>query len=93
MPFANKTIRDIRRNQVALQVKEGAPCYWCGEAIDLSIKYPDPMSFTAEHLEPTSNGGTDDLSNLVPAHSQCNLKRQNKEFLPDVTRNSGALRL
>lgn len=93
MPFANKTIRDKRRAQVAEQVRQGTPCIWCRQPIDLTLKYPDPMSFTAEHFIPTSKGGTDDLDNIVPAHSRCNLKRQDKDFSTDISFNSGSLKL
>ncbi|MBM7052226.1 HNH endonuclease signature motif containing protein [Rothia sp. ZJ1223] len=37
---------------------------------------------TADHVIPRSKGGTDDLSNLRPAHHRCNSARGNK----DITR-------
>lgn len=93
MPFATKAIRERRRAQVRLQVQDGSPCFWCHEAIDLTLKYPHPLSYTVDHYKPTSLGGTDDLDNCVPAHARCNLKRQNKPFANDISFNSGSLKL
>jgi 5-methylcytosine-specific restriction endonuclease McrA len=89
MPFATKAIRDRARKRVAKQVQAGAPCVFCMRPIDLSVRYPDPLSFTVDHAVPTSHGGRDyDL--LRPAHNRCNRQRSN---MPDGTVgvNSGAL--
>lgn len=90
MPFPTKAIRDRARKRVARQVRAGAPCVLCGRPIDLSIRYPDPDSFTVDHRVPTSHGGRDDYDLLRPAHNRCNRQRSN---LPDGTvgTNSGAL--
>lgn len=34
-----------------------------------------PGAGTAEHIRPRSRGGTDELSNLAPAHLRCNQSR------------------
>lgn len=46
MPFATKVIRDRVRKRVAARVRAGEPCCICGAPVDLSIRYPDPWSFT-----------------------------------------------
>jgi len=90
MPFASKAIRDRARKRVGRLVKAGEPCCFCKAPIDLTIPYPDPMSFTVDHSVPTSLGGSDDYDLLRPAHNHCNRQRSNG---PDGTvgRNSGAL--
>lgn len=35
---------------------------------------------TADHVVPRSKGGTDDLSNLEPAHQACNSARQDLDL-------------
>lgn len=52
-------------------------CWLCQEHIDPSLKYPDPMSATADHLEPVSTGGHE-LGPIRPAHFKCNNARKNK---------------
>jgi hypothetical protein len=90
MPFATKAIRDRARKRIALLVEAGEPCCFCKQPIDLTLRYPDPWSFTVDHSTPTSHGGTDDYDLLRPAHNRCNTKRSNQ---PDGTvgLNSGAL--
>ena len=44
-------------------------CHWCGGP-------PVPGDpFTADHIVPKARGGTNDKSNLVPAHRSCNSRR------------------
>lgn len=90
VPFPTKAIRDRARRRVAQRVRAGEPCVFCGGPIELSLKYPHPMSFTVDHEVPTSLGGRDDYELLRPAHNHCNRQRSN---LPDGTVgvNSGAL--
>lgn len=92
MPFATKGLRDRARRRIAQQVKAGEPCHLCGRPIDLSVPYPEPDSFTVDHITPTSRGGRDDFTGLRPAHNRCNRQRSNG---PDgtVSVNSGALRM
>ena len=91
MPFASKAIRDAARKRVAQRVKAGEPCCFCGEPIDLSLPYPHPMSFTVEHVVPTSRGGADHGDDqLMPAHNAHNRARSNGPN-GSVGRNSGAL--
>ena len=50
-------------------------CWICGEEIDKTLKFPDPMSFSADHLDPVARGGRND-GTLLPAHLRCNASRQ-----------------
>tara|TARA_R110002020_G_scaffold335482_1_gene550616 strand:- start:83 stop:304 length:222 start_codon:yes stop_codon:yes gene_type:complete len=53
-----------------------ADCHICGKPIDYTIKWPDPMSFEADHVEPISKGGLDALANKKAAHRHPNLQPQ-----------------
>jgi 5-methylcytosine-specific restriction endonuclease McrA len=91
MPFATKAVRDRARKRVAIRVRAGEPCCFCGEPIDLSIPWPDPWSFVVDHATPTSHGGEDHGDHqLRPAHKQCNERRSNQPS-GTVGRNSGVL--
>lgn len=65
-----------RRRRVILS---GEPvCGICGQPIDKTLKWPDPMSPSADHVVPHSKGGSD--FQLMPAHLGCNRKRQAKDL-------------
>ena len=51
---------------------EQANCYICGLPIDYSLKYPNPWSFTVDHVVPIDRGGTSNADNLRAAHFRCN---------------------
>ena len=51
-------------------------CGICGQPVDFSIKYPDPMSPVIDHIIPVSKGGSpDDLKNMQLAHMCCNREK------------------
>lgn len=47
-------------------------CHICGRQLDF-------IDSTVDHITPVSAGGTDDLSNLMPAHHSCNASRGSGE--------------
>lgn len=48
-------------------------CAICGKRVDFSLKYPDPMCATVDHIIPLSKGGhPSDLGNMQLAHFSCN---------------------
>lgn len=54
-------------------------CGICGKPVDKSLKYPDPMSPTVDHIIPVSkNGDPTSLDNLQLAHRCCNLMKSDK---------------
>lgn len=91
MPFATKAIRDRARKRIAVRVRAGEPCALCGQPIDLTIAWPDPWSYTVDHVIPSSHGGDDHGDDqLHPAHKQCNERRGNQPP-GTIGTNSGAL--
>ena len=65
----NTQRRDTHRAHVA---KDHPPCHWCGEDIDYTAHYLDPLSFQIDHVTPLARGGEDALDNIVAAHRKCN---------------------
>lgn len=61
-------------------VLENCPvCWLCGHAIDLNLRWPDPMSPAIDHVVPLSKGGApEDPANLRPSHLRCDQSRGNR---------------
>lgn len=67
--------REYRRRREALRTLR-LPCWICKRPIDYELRWPDPMSFSADHYIPRSLGGAL-LGELRPAHLGCNSRRKN----------------
>ena len=75
-----RTSNGHRRRQLRLWWKaQGLPCALCGQDIDYSLPYGNPMSFEVDEIIPVSRGG-DPLSreNTQPAHRICNQRKGNR---------------
>lgn len=66
----------ISHEQVVKQY--GSDCHICHEPIDLALPRTHRFGLTVDHLMPVSKGGTDDITNLRPAHWICNIKKSDK---------------
>lgn len=60
-------------------LKDDPNCWLCGEPIDMTLKFPEPMSPSVDHIIPHALGGTNERSNLRSAHLDCNRRRQTKD--------------
>ena len=67
-----------RQRIIARFVERG--CYICGEALDRTIRWPDPRSVTLDHVTPVALDGADHVDNLRPVHWRCN--REKGDNLP-----------
>jgi len=72
-------LRTARWKNLCARLKATRPpiCWWCGEAIDLSLSGRSPMGWTLDHTIPrfVAPHLTWDESNLQPAHHNCNSTR------------------
>ena len=67
--------RPYRRAKAEVRATEGT-CWLCGGAIDKSLRFPHPASFTVDHVHPVEMGGAQtDRANMRAAHLRCNQKR------------------
>lgn len=57
---------------------KGSRCNICDLPIDMTLKYPNLMSRSVDHIVPRSFGGLETLENLSLAHLSCNVRKQNK---------------
>lgn len=54
-------------------------CGICGQPVDKSLPYPDPMSATVDHIIPINRGGHPaDLANLQLSHLRCNRAKSDR---------------
>lgn len=58
--------------------KTNGVCHICGEKIDFSLKAPNRLSFSIDHVIPLTKGGNDTLDNVLPAHRACNSAKSNR---------------
>lgn len=50
-------------------------CGLCDSFIDIELSWPNPASFSVDHVTPISLGGPDLRSNVQASHLGCNLKK------------------
>lgn len=54
-------------------------CGICGKPVDMSLKYPHPLSACVDHIIPIAKGGhPSDIANLQLAHWACNRSKSDK---------------
>lgn len=61
-----------------LIVRDDSTCQLCGEPIDLTLEWPNPMYRSIDHRIPISRGGEHSLENTQLAHLRCNISKADK---------------
>lgn len=66
------------------------PCCICLQPIDYTLRYPDPQSFSVEHLKPQATHPhlAEQLANLDAAHLRCNTARRKQDTTPRLGQRS-----
>lgn len=68
----------LERNKKKIYATQSV-CGICGKPVDMSLRYPDPMSKTVDHIIPINRGGhPSDIENLQLAHLTCNLEKADR---------------
>ena len=57
--------------------RSSGKCGICNEPIDTSLRHPDPMSLSLDHIVPRSKGGGHSAANLQASHLSCNVRKGN----------------
>jgi 5-methylcytosine-specific restriction endonuclease McrA len=82
-----------RRNKIGREKKKGMYNGLLNDYLGLCVYCQSDIreTFTIDHIETMSNGGTDDIYNLVPCCKTCNSTKHDKtllQFLIDRPRNN-----
>jgi hypothetical protein len=64
-----------RARQRLKRSADGDICWQCSQWIDMELTWPDPGSWTADHVNPVGKGGSNH-GLILPAHWRCNLQRR-----------------
>ena len=69
-------------------IASGSICAICGKPIDKSLKAPNIMSPSVDHIIPVNKGGhPSDINNLQLAHWICNRMKSDKILTAPVEKN------
>lgn len=66
---------NIVRHVPELVERDGTGCGICGEAVDLMLAHPNPLSRSVDHVIPRAHGGPDHIDNYSLAHLICNIRK------------------
>lgn len=55
--------------------RDGWSCQLCGDPVDRSLRHPDPMSGSIDHVVPLAAGGPHTYANVQLAHLRCNISK------------------
>lgn len=55
--------------------RDGLRCGICGDAVDMSLVWPHPMSRSVDHIFPIAKGGAHAPENCQLAHLACNVRK------------------
>ena len=81
-PEKNPALRAQYEHNKKIILSTQSICGICGKPVDKTLRYPDPMSPTVDHIIPVSKHGDPiSLDNLQLAHRYCN--RMKSDNLPE----------
>lgn len=90
-PERNPAIRAQWEHNKKIILATQSVCGICGKPVDKTLKYPDPMSPTVDHIIPVSKRGDPiALENLQLAHRVCNSLKSDKMPGQDKAQTSQA---
>lgn len=61
-----------------LAQRDGTDCTICGIVVDMTLRHPDLMRPSVDHVIPFSLGGPHEADNLALAHLRCNQLKRNR---------------
>jgi hypothetical protein len=67
-----------RVDVLAVFIRDEWTCGICGGPVDPSLKWPDRMSASLDHIVPLSKGGAHVMENVRCTHLTCNVSRGNR---------------
>lgn len=62
-------------NRLMVFERDGWICNLCKLPIDSTLRLPDPMAATLDHVIPITLGGEHTYRNIKAAHAQCNFSK------------------
>lgn len=71
--MAGVEAEDVDRDVVG--DRDGWCCGLCGQQVDKTLPYPDPMSPSLDHVVPLSRGGAHTYANTQITHLKCNVAK------------------
>ena len=79
MPRVGRDTANFKRLRQRLRDERRPRCWLCGQLIDYDLVYPDPDSFSPDHIVPVTVDPAlaEVYSNLAPSHLACNWSRSN----------------
>lgn len=58
-----------------LWLRDGGACGICREPVDSTVRHPDPLSKSIDHIVPLARGGLHEARNAQVAHLICNIRK------------------
>lgn len=69
-----------RISRTTVGIRDQWQCGICHHHVDRSLRYPDPMSPSLDHVVPLSDGGSHTYANVRISHLTCNVSRGNRGY-------------
>lgn len=73
---------EFSRNRLLVFARDKYRCQYCGRGIKNETSYGEQVVLHADHIVPKSEGGSNELNNLVTACQECNYAKATLKILP-----------